>query len=251
MYCADPNIRRNRLWAAAATLLYVLVWGLLVLLVTFKIHTPEPVAEGLLIDFGNADTGFGADDLSAADEPADAATSQDPSTESDPVAPLTQQIEEAPAVPTPTDPTPTAEPPRQVNRQALFPGRASANASASEGTAGGPGNQGDPAGDPVGAHEGTGMGTGGDSYALSGRSLVGALPKPAYNARAQGRVVIEVHVDQQGRVTRAVFRSVGSTTTNATLVAAAERAARAARFDVKEDAPVTQTGTITYNFRME
>ncbi|MDR0954098.1 MAG: hypothetical protein LBM20_01785, partial [Rikenellaceae bacterium] len=62
--------------------------------------------------------------------------------------------------------------------------------------------------------------------------------------------IIEIYVDQQGRVTRTSFRSVGSTTTNATLVAAAERAARQARFTVDETAPFPQIGTITYNFRM-
>jgi len=80
---------------------------------------------------------------------------------------------------------------------------------------------------------------------------VGSLPKPAYNAREEGRVVIEIHVDQQGRVTRTAFRSVGSTTTNSALVAAAEQAARQARFNVDENAPFPQIGTITYNFRMQ
>lgn len=233
MYLADHDTRRNRLWAALATLLYALVWGLLVVLVTFRVHAPEPPAEGILIDFGvesepaplpSSSAGTSTESAPAAsDTPQPAAVSGTDTR-------LTQQIEEAPAVPPP--PTPTVDP------RALFPGRTSADNDTPGTAQGGSG----------GGSEAAGTGSG--DVDLSGRSLVGSLPKPAYNAREEGRVVIEVHVDQQGRVVRAAYRSRGSTTTNATLVAAAERAARAARFDVKEDAAVTQIGTITYNFRI-
>ena len=65
------------------------------------------------------------------------------------------------------------------------------------------------------------------------------------------RFVIEIVVDQQGRVTSAAYRAKGSTTQNNVLVNAALRAARGARFNVDESAPLSQTGTITYNFRMQ
>ena len=65
------------------------------------------------------------------------------------------------------------------------------------------------------------------------------------------RFVIEIVVDQQGRVTSAAYRAKGSTTQNSVLVNAALRAARGARFNVDESAPLSQTGTITYNFRMQ
>ena len=123
--------------------------------------------------------------------------------------------------------------------------------SRSEGTGTGTGNQGDLAGTPEGSHEGTGTGTDGNSASLSGRSLVGGLPSPDYRAKDQGRVVIEIVVDQQGRVTSAAYRAKGSTTQNSVLVNAALKAARGARFNVDESAPLSQTGTITYNFRMQ
>ena len=65
------------------------------------------------------------------------------------------------------------------------------------------------------------------------------------------RFVIEIVVDQQGRVTSAAYRAKGSTTQNSVLVNAALKAARGARFNVDESAPLSQTGTITYNFRMQ
>ena len=89
------------------------------------------------------------------------------------------------------------------------------------------------------------------SASLAGRSLQGALPRPEYGAREEGRVVIEITVDRRGRVTDATYRSVGSTTQNSTLINAALRAARQARFNEDENAPISQRGTIAYNFRMQ
>ena len=142
--------------------------------------------------------------------------------------PKKEQVQAKPQ-PKPQQP---AEKPREVNRKALFPGRTEGSSS-------------------EGSHEGTGTGTDGNSASLSGRSLVGGLPSPDYRAKDQGRVVIEIVVDQQGRVTSAAYRAKGSTTQNSVLVNAALRAARGARFNVDESAPLSQTGTITYNFRMQ
>ena len=267
MQSVDQDTRKNRMYAAAASALYVVGLVLLLLLLTVRIDVLDNAGEGLLINFGNTETGLGDTDLVASDETASAASASQAASQQSSAEVLTQDTEEAPAIPAdprptrqpitqPTPPQPTqadnppVEQPRQVDQRALFPGRTAGSSSTSEGTAGGTGNQGNPAGDPAGSHDGTGTGNSGNFASLAGRSLVGSLPVPAYTAREEGRVVIEVHVDQQGRVTRTVFRSVGSTTTNATLVAAAERAARQARFNTDESAALTQIGTITYNFRM-
>lgn len=83
---------------------------------------------------------------------------------------------------------------------------------------------------------------------LEGRGLVGALPKPDYTVNVTGKVIIDVTVDAAGRVTSAEFHAQGSTTSNATLVAAARRAAMKARFT--ESASFVQGGMITYVFKM-
>jgi TonB family protein len=83
---------------------------------------------------------------------------------------------------------------------------------------------------------------------LSGRSVVGELPIPSYKSQNQGRVLVEVTVDQNGVVTKASAQAKGSTVQDAALWKAAEEAALKARFNVKRDAPVFQKGTITYNF---
>lgn len=128
--------------------------------------------------------------------------------------------------------------------------------STGEGIAGGPGNQGDPNGSinskvrGVGSglgDKGTGTGDKGISYSLQGRGFQ-ALPPPKYDYQGEGRVVVEVSVDRAGKVVQATPGTKGSTTLDEYLLRVAKEAALGARFEVKQDAPAIQKGTITYNF---
>ena len=128
--------------------------------------------------------------------------------------------------------------------------------STSEGIAGGPGNQGDPNGSinskvrGVGSglgNSGTGTGDKGISYNLQGRGFQ-ALPAPRYDYQGEGRVVVEVSVDRSGKVVQATPGTKGSTTLDEYLLKVAKEAALEARFEVKQEAPAIQKGTITYNF---
>lgn len=94
------------------------------------------------------------------------------------------------------------------------------------------------------------QGEGGVSYSLSGRNPL-KLPKPEYNYQVEGKVVVEVTVNQNGKVTQAVPGIKGSTTLDDNLLKAAKEAALNAVFDVKTDAPAFQKGTITYLFRLQ
>jgi colicin import membrane protein len=128
--------------------------------------------------------------------------------------------------------------------------------STGEGVAGGPGNQGDPNGSINSKVRGTGSGTGtqgtgtgnkGISYNLQGRGFQ-ALPSPRYDYQGEGRVVVEVSVDRSGKVVQATTGFKGSNTLDEYLLRVAKEAAMGARFEVKQDAPAIQKGTITYNF---
>ncbi|MDR2653660.1 MAG: TonB family protein [Prevotellaceae bacterium] len=88
----------------------------------------------------------------------------------------------------------------------------------------------------------------GVSFSLQGRSVSGGFPKPAHNLQKSGKVVVEIRVDQNGKVTYARATAKGSTLQDATLWKAAEDAARRARFNVDKNAAISQMGTITYNF---
>ena len=86
---------------------------------------------------------------------------------------------------------------------------------------------------------------------LSGRNVVGSLPKPSYNAQLEGTVVVQVKVDQYGNVTEAVAGVEGTTVADKGLWNAARNAALKAHFNTKADAPVVQMGTITYIFKLQ
>ncbi len=125
-------------------------------------------------------------------------------------------------------------------------------AGQSQGTTYPGGNQGSVNGDPGAGTYGPGStGTGsrgtGISYDLSGRTAT-STPKPTYPGREEGTVVVKITVDKNGNVTHAEPGQRGSTTMNAELMDAARKAALQAKFNVDNDAPAFQTGTITYRF---
>ena len=125
--------------------------------------------------------------------------------------------------------------------------------STSEGIAGGTGNQGVPTGSLDSKVYGPGGGTGDkgpSSYYLEGRK-VNSLPLPKYELQKDGIVVVEVFVDRSGKVTRANPGYKGSTTLEENLLRVAKEAALKATFEVKQDAPEVQKGTITYNFKLK
>lgn len=141
-------------------------------------------------------------------------------------------------------------------KNALANSKNTGTSSTGEGVTGGPGNQGDPRGSIDSKVRGAGGGLGdsgngtggkGISYNLQGRGYQ-ALPPPKYDYQGEGRVVVEVSVDRAGKVVQAVPGSKGSTTLDEYLLKVAKEAALGARFEVKQDAPAIQKGTITYNF---
>jgi len=119
----------------------------------------------------------------------------------------------------------------------------------SQGVAGGQGNQGVPEGTVGAERYGPGGGTGNISFSLGDRGA-SALPYPQYDYQGEGKVVVEVTVDQSGRVTNARSGVVGSTTQDEYLLRVAREAALKARFDSRPNTPI-QKGTITYIFKLK
>lgn len=109
---------------------------------------------------------------------------------------------------------------------------------------------------PIGSSKGqteTGKKSGSAGYGsfdLGGRSIgQGGLPKPKYNVQEEGKVVVAIIVDTEGRVTSARIHSL-TNTVNLSLRDAALSAARLARFNRVGGLDV-QSGTITYNFKLK
>ncbi|MDX9770087.1 MAG: TonB family protein [Tenuifilaceae bacterium] len=242
---------------------------IMVLLILFGFSTPLPLPgeEGILINFGTSDQGSGLREPRPAPQQAVTPT-QRPQEQSE-QTPLSQDFEEAPSLPDPVKPTPTKpaeekpaekpkeetkpeeEKPREVDRRALFPGQRTDGDTSGEGQTGTEGNQGSTEGsvDSQSREGGTVSGGDGISFSLGGRSAL-QLPTPEYPSQKSGTVVVEVTVDRNGNVTNARGGVRGSTTNDTELINAAERAARRAKFDVSQNAPAYQTGTITYVFKL-
>jgi outer membrane biosynthesis protein TonB len=123
--------------------------------------------------------------------------------------------------------------------------------SRSEGNTYGTGNQGDPNGQPGVKRYGPGGGTGNNiSYNLSGRQAR-FMPKPSYPGNEGGIVVVEVTVDKLGKVAAVRAGIFGSTSSAPDLMEAAAKAAKSATFNVDNNAPAFQKGTITYHFVLQ
>jgi len=89
----------------------------------------------------------------------------------------------------------------------------------------------------------------GNSWNLDGRSLVGSLPKPNNNFNQEGRVVVHIIVNNEGRVVNA-RTGEGTTILDETTKQLAVKAAMQTKFNVV-DKPNAVMGTITYYFKFK
>ncbi len=148
---------------------------------------------------------------------------------------------------------PVKEEPK-VDSKSLYTGQKSdENKPGSEGKTYTPGDQGDPKGDPSSKNyegETKGLGNIGVGYDLTGRNLLD-IPPIDKHYDEPGKVVVQIKVDRNGRVILAKYTVKGSTTTDPTLIALAEKAAREAKFTSNPNAPEEQFGSISFTFKMK
>ncbi len=246
---------------------------ILILLFTFlSIPHPKPFEGGILINFGDVEKAGGpaepalnnappAQPEKAASEPATSAKE----------GIMTQDFEEAPAVkkvpekkktekkprpkPVETKTATSAKPVEKtptVNTKALYSnkGQSTSESGTSEGIYKGTGNMGSPNGTPESDNYSQGLGGTGIVSSLAGRSPL-HLQKPEFNVLKEGIVVVEISVDRSGKVNNATPGVKGSTIVDNTLYAAAKKAALESKFNLKDDAPERQVGTITYHFKLQ
>jgi len=141
-----------------------------------------------------------------------------------------------------------------VNPAALYQGKKNdeKNGSGANGTIAG--DKGKPEGS-IDSDKEDGLGGKGNgvSFYLGGRGSV-YLKEPPYKSKEQGRVVVEVIVNQQGIVTRATAgkkipdTEIGTTVTDQNLWKLASEAASKSTFTPDPSAPEGQKGYIIYNF---
>lgn len=129
-----------------------------------------------------------------------------------------------------------------------FAGRNVNGGTSGEGDSNKPGNQGSLNGDPNSKNRVGGGSGNGINFKLDGRSFGTTPPKPEYNSKSEGKVVVEIRVDRSGKVISASPGKAGTTTNDPVLREAAKAAALKARFNSDPNAAEVQVGTITYTF---
>ncbi|UJH66487.1 energy transducer TonB [Allomuricauda sp. SCSIO 65647] len=130
-------------------------------------------------------------------------------------------------------------------------GKSDGNASGSEGDDNRPGDKGQPDGDPYATTyygaPGSGSGTGG--YGLSGRSLV-SKGKVQQECNEDGRVVVRIVVDRNGKVIQATPGVKGTTNNAQCLLEPARKTALLHKWNLDSNAPAQQIGFVVVNFKL-
>ncbi len=247
----------------------------LALLLFFGFFTPLPLPgeEGILVNFGDSETGFGAEEPAPSETaPVKDQEEKQAETKTPPPPPvkkvetpvekktlMTQDMEKTVALQKKEEEQKIAlaaaekRKAGEINNRAKNafggPGQGTADSkSTGQGVTYGPVNQGSPQGTANADKYGPGGGIGaGISASLDGRIGL-SFPPPDYPGNDDGIVVVEVTVNKAGQVTKAEAGVKGSNTADPDMIAAARKAALQARFNADENAPAFQVGTITYRF---
>jgi len=248
--------KQSRTQGVIYTLLFAGALFTALILISFKApehEEEEELAEGLLIDFGFDDTGFGNVETTPEQASAPSVPVSNPDKNI-----ATQDVEETVTVPK-TDPkkntnttTTTTTQTSTIDKDQLFNKEKINNSNGGDGNTSGNGNMGKEDGDPNG-YQGNGSGFGDDGsigWSLNGRGKV-SLPSPPKAVNEQGDIRVKIWVDRNGSVTKAEFERSGSNITDPTMINQAITAAKKAKFTAKTDAPETQIGYITYHYKFQ
>lgn len=229
--------------------------------------------EGILVNFGYDEAGFGQMEPAERQElqENESSTSASQSFEESQEDIMTQDFEEAPVAEQQAkedekeehfeeniseqeqveEEAQETEPEPTIDESALYSGRTDNEEAGSEGISEGEGNQGSITGEEnVNNYaDANSRGKGGVSFSLDGRNPQ-VLPKPEYQFQEEGKVVVEIKVNQQGKVISAIPGVKGSSTLDSYLLKVAKKAALRSSFNRDPNAPNVQKGTITYFFKL-
>ena len=245
------NNKKDKWIAAGGTLIVQSLVVLVLFLLAFRTPLPLPGEEGVEVDLGMMNQGMGEVQPETPAIP-QAATPPPTTTKSDDEL-ATQDSEEAPTIepkktqkPKETKPAEPTQP--KVNQKALFKGSNNPQQGGSEGITGQPGDQGNPNGlKGVKQYDGQGGKGNGAGYDLGGRGAK-SLNKPNNDFSEEGIIVVDIWVNQNGKVVRAEISNKGTTLINSTMRAKAKESALRSTFATDKNAPEQQHGTITYTF---
>lgn len=275
MKSANVNSQQIQVKAATITAIITIILFSLFFYVRYQLPKPQEIqeGEGIEVNLGNAETGFGDipvsgnNDLSQATSTnVEAAADNNNATnevnnEDDIAVNRNKPVENKKANPIvnniPATPKPKAVFSNNTNRNTISGGAAvndSYNNATSQGIAGGKGDQGKPTGNPLSdsyngnAASGNG-GSGGVSIrnGLDGRRIT-RLPSFEDDFNENAKVAVDITVNQSGSVISASINPKGTTTTNTSIRNIAIQKAKTLKLNAADAAE--QTGTLIFNFKL-
>lgn len=130
-------------------------------------------------------------------------------------------------------------------------GKSDGKDSGSEGDDNRSGDKGQPNGNPYATsyYGAPGSGSGGGGYGLNGRSLV-SKGKVQQECNEDGRVVVRIVVDKNGRVIKATPGVKGTTNNAPCLLEPARKTAMLHKWNLDSKAPAQQIGFVVVNFKL-
>ena len=226
-----------------------------------------PPENGIAVNFGTTDAGFGevqptesiqSAPIATAAKPiaasADDVLSQDledavvlkETKKKQPKKSVSKEVEKVKPVDTPKPSRSTSDALSSILNGPKSDGKAS-GAQGNENT---PGDKGSPTGNPyANSYYGSGNGSGsGSGWGLNGRSI-SSRGKVVQNCNEFGTVVVQITVNRNGNVIAAKYTK-GTTNTNPCLIEPALETARKYKWQPDTNAPATQVGFITVNFKL-
>jgi outer membrane biosynthesis protein TonB len=250
-----------------------LIMAILIALCYFIVFKNPPKQEdgtgGILVNYGTTDEGMGTDYMSTEEPSKSEKANHTKPNKVTPAPPtekktqveqsdknvVTQNTEDAPEVaanskkPSKTVATqPVTKPSKPtINQNALYKGKSNGGTGEGDGTTNTPGNQGNPNGSTLtNNYKGTGSGNGG--LQMAQRSFVN---KPAVtdDNRREGRIVIDIQVDQNGNVTTAQAGK-GTTISDYALIQKCQNAVLNAKLNASTSAPEIQAGKVVFIFKV-
>ena len=274
MKSANVNSQQIQVKAATITAIITIILFSLFFYVRYQLPKPQEIqeGEGIEVNLGNAETGFGdipvsgnndlsqatstnveaaADNNNATNEvnnEDDIAVNRNKPVENKKVNPIVNNI--------PATPKPKAVFSNNTNRNTTSGGAAvndSYNNATSQGIAGGKGDQGKPTGNPLSdsynGNAASGNGAGGVSIrnGLDGRRIT-RLPSFEDDFNENAKVAVDITVNQSGSVISASINPKGTTTTNTSIRNIAIQKAKTLKLNAADAAE--QTGTLIFNFKL-
>jgi len=253
--------KKNKKKGIIGTILFHALLLVAFLFMGLTYQDPPPSEEGISINFGVSDEGFGEIEPESTDDITEIVEEkiieeQIESTEEiitqskveTLIVEITEKKENVVKKEEPKEEVIEEKKP-EINKKALYLGKKKTE-TYSEGEIGSDSNQGIIDGDPKSeVYEGSGIGEDGTAYRLGGRK-VEFKAEPIYNTQVEGTVIVLITVDRLGNVISATAGVKGSTTLNKQLLQRAKAAALKTKFDTKKSAPNNQQGKIIYNFRL-